>query len=138
MLNTSEYRALMRAMQTFGFQQYKKMLNTFYKNCDGKIVAQIVDEPDQYYDLDSCINVEIFIDRIIFKYNKYAALENGRLVNINCNTSCKFSVSEFIETYSNIIEEIFNSTSYEFTYPVNYEFEYDKRTCMEIVLKEIK
>lgn len=138
MINTSEYRALMRVMQTFGFQQYTKTLNKFYKNCNGEIVAQIMDEPDQQYTLDTTIVAEVYKDHILFKYNKYAALENGRLVNIQCSTSCKFSVSEFIQTYSKIIEEVFNSTSYEFTYPINYEFEYDKRTPMEIVLSEIK
>lgn len=138
MLNTSEYRALMRVMQTFGFQQYKRILNKFYKNCDGRIIAQIVNEPDQQYDLDTCIDVELYSDQIIFKYNKYAALESGALTNIHCSTSCKFSVSEFIQAYSKIIEEIFNSTSYEFMYPTNYEFEYENRTPMVIVMKDLK
>lgn len=138
MLNTSEYRALMRVMQTFGFQQYKRMLNKFYKNCDGKIVAQIVNEPDEQYDLETCIDVELYSDKIIFKYNKYAALENGRLTNIQCGTSCKFSVGEFIKTYAKIIEEIFDSTSYEFMYPTNFEFEYENRTPMVIVMKDLK
>ena len=138
MFNTNTYRALMRVMQTFGIQQYDYTLNMFYKKCNGHICAQVVDEPDLKCNLDSCINIKLYTDNIIFKYNKFAALESGKLVNINCEASCKFSVSEFIHTYSRIIEEIFDSSVYEFQSPINFEYEYDPKTPMVISMKDLK
>lgn len=138
MFNVSEYRALMRTFQTFGLKQSQTDCSIFYRDFNGVVVAQIVGEKDQEYILDLRLWVDVYQNKLKVTYMKYVAVESGKLTTIKCETSCDFSVSEFIKTYSRIVDEIFDSSVYEFCSPINFEFEYKNKTPGEIVMKELK
>lgn len=134
----SEYMALMNLMRVLGFKQSSTDLTKFYITCDGNIKAQVVDEPDIDYRFITTIEVEVNSDKIHFVYSKYAALESGKLTWINCHNTSKLSAHEFLMKYCHILDEIYDSSVYEFT-SINYDKQvYEPRTAMEIIVKSLK
>lgn len=134
----SEYMALMNLMRVLGFKQSSTDLTKFYITCDGNIKAQVVDEPDIDYRFITTIEVGVNSDKIHFAYSKYAALESGKLIWINCHSASKLSTHEFLMEYFHILDEIYDSSVYEFT-SINYDEQvYEPRTAMEIIVKSLK
>lgn len=131
----SEYMALMNLMRNLGFKQDPKDLTKFSAPYNGVIKTQIENEPDQEYRFNTTLDIELFPDKIQFKYNSYAALDCGRLTWVAANRISNFTVFDFLWTYEGILKSIYNNPCYEFV-SVNYDDQtYNPRTVADVARK---
>ena len=129
----SEYMATLNLMKTLEIAQYPNDRTKFYKKIQGNIRAQISGvKQDQVLHIEDTITIELRYNTIAFFYDKYDALESGKLTNIHCTKEVPFTVSEFLTSYSQILSEIFCNASYEFA---DSGMVYHVETAMDIVRK---
>lgn len=129
----SEYKALLNLMKTLDITQYPNDRTMFYKKINGNIRAQIFGvKQDQVLYIENTISIELKYETITFAYDKYDALENGKLTNVHCTKEVPFMAVEFLATYSQILAEIFCNGSYEFA---DTGMAYHAETAMDIVKK---
>lgn len=134
-MDTYEYFAILNLLRNLGFKQDSKDLTKFSAPYNGVIKAQIEGEPDQEYRFNTTLDIELFPDKIQFKYNSYAALDCGRLTWIAANRISNFTVSDFLLTYESILKSVYNNPCYEFI-SINYDEQtYNPRTVADIARK---
>lgn len=134
-MDTYEYFAILNLLRNLGFKQNSKDLTKFSTQYNGIIKAQIENEPDQEYQFNTTLDIELFPDKIQFKYNSYAALDCGRLTWVPSTRTANFTVCDFLWIYEGILKSIYNNPCYEFT-SVNFDEEiYNPRTVADIARK---
>ena len=134
-MDTYEYFAILNLLRNLGFKQDPKDLTKFSTTYNGIIKAQIENAPDQEYRFNTTLDIELFPDKIQFKYNSYAALDCGRLTWVAANRISNFTVFDFLWTYEGILKSIYNNPCYEFI-SVNYDDQtYNPRTVADVARK---